>query len=205
MSSKNILKNVYHLNNLENPTAELLYTLLALWRNCPTECTDNFISFLEKAAKQAMKFKDLEFIEFFRRVLDFPRRGRLNIRNPDFLELVNHTVAEAAGAKIYLAPETFLALRSRSSWIDTRKAAKEIATPSLGRTKRKTYKRWSSDSSKTTRGGEPTRGTQPEPRAVEVKKIGAESSALDASAAHLMDGPFLDPKAKVSASNCCYC
>ena len=75
MSPKNILKNVYHLNNLENPTAELLYTLLALWRNCPTECRDNVISFLEKAAKQAMKFKDLEFIEFFRRVLDFPRRG----------------------------------------------------------------------------------------------------------------------------------
>ena len=62
-----------------------------------------------------MKFKDAEFIEFFRRVLDFPRRGLLNIRNPDFLELVNHTVAEAAGAKIYLAPETFLALRSRNS------------------------------------------------------------------------------------------
>ena len=134
----------YHLNNLENPTAELLYTLLALWRNCPMECRDNVISFLEKAAKQAMKFKDLEFIEFFRRVLDFPRRGLLNIRNPDFLELVNHTVAEAAGAKIYLAPETFLAPRSRSSWIDPGKAAKVTATPSLGRTKRKTYKRWSS-------------------------------------------------------------
>ena len=118
MNPKNILKNVYHLKNLESPTAELLYTLLALWRNCPTECRDNVISFLEKAAKQAMKFKDLEFIEFFRRVLDFPRRGLLNIRNLDFLELVNHTVAEAAGAKIYLAPEMFLALRSRSSWID---------------------------------------------------------------------------------------
>ena len=115
ISPTNILKNIYHLNNLENPTAELLYTLLALWRNCPMECRDNVISFLEKAAKQAMKFKDVEFIEFFRRVLDFPRRGLLNIRNPDFLELVNHTVAEAAGAKIYLAPETFLALRSRNS------------------------------------------------------------------------------------------
>ena len=64
------------------------------------ECTDNVISFLEKAAKEAMKFKGLEFIEFFRRALDFPKRGLLNVRDPDFLELVNHTVAEAAGAKI---------------------------------------------------------------------------------------------------------
>ena len=93
----------------------MLYTMLALWRHCPQEHSGNVLAFLEKAARQAMKFQGKEFIEFFRRVVDFPRRGLLDVRDPDFLELVNDTVATAAGAKLYLAPETFLALRSRTS------------------------------------------------------------------------------------------
>ena len=58
-----------------------------------------------------MKYKDKEFVEFFRRVLDFPRRGLLNAQDPNFMEVINDTVAVAAGAKIYLPPETFLTLR----------------------------------------------------------------------------------------------
>ena len=110
-----ILKNIFQLNNLNNPTAEVLYTMLALWRHCPAEHSGNVLTFLEKAARQAMKFQGKEFVEFFRRVLDFPRRGLLNVRDLDYLELINHTVTSAAGDKLYLAPETFLALRSRAS------------------------------------------------------------------------------------------
>ena len=58
-----------------------------------------------------MKYKDKEFVEFFRRVLDFPRRGLLNAQDPNFMKVINDTVAVAAGAKIYLPPETFLTLR----------------------------------------------------------------------------------------------
>ena len=54
-----------------------------------------------------MKFKGAEFVEFLRRVLDFPRREMLNATNPDFSELVNKTIATACGAKVQLAPETF--------------------------------------------------------------------------------------------------
>ena len=89
--------------------------MLALWRYLPAEHSGNVLTFLEKAARQAMEFQGKELVEFFRRVLDFPRRGLLNVRDLDFLELVNHTVASAAGAKLYLAPETFLALRSRTN------------------------------------------------------------------------------------------
>ena len=67
--------------------------------------------YFERAAKDAMKYKDKEFVEFFRRVLDFPRRGLLNAQDPNFMEVINDTVAVAAGAKIYLPPETFLTLR----------------------------------------------------------------------------------------------
>ena len=58
-----------------------------------------------------MKYKDKEFVEFFRRVLDFPCRGLLNAHDPNFMEVINDTEAVAAGAKIYLPPETFLTLR----------------------------------------------------------------------------------------------
>ena len=54
-----------------------------------------------------MKLKGAEFVEFLRRVLDFPRRDMLNATNPDFSELVNKTIATACGAKVQLAPETF--------------------------------------------------------------------------------------------------
>ena len=53
-----------------------------------------------------MKFKGAEFVEFLRRVLDYPRRDMLNATNPDFSELVNKTIATACGAKVQLAPET---------------------------------------------------------------------------------------------------
>ena len=72
-----ILPNIFQLNNLNNPTAELLYTMLALWRYCPAEHLGNVLTFLEKAARQAMKFQGKKLVEFFRRVLDFPRRGLL--------------------------------------------------------------------------------------------------------------------------------
>ena len=85
----------------------MFYSLLALWRNCPREVEPDVLRYLGKAGKHCMKFKGAEFVEFLRRVLDFPRRDMLNATNPDFSELVNKTIATACGAKVQLAPETF--------------------------------------------------------------------------------------------------
>ena len=106
ISPASILKNIFHLPNINNPTAEVFYSLLALWRNCPREAEPDVLSYLWKAGKQCMKFKGAEFVEFLRRVLDFPRRDVLNATNPDFSKQVNKTIATACGAKVHLAPET---------------------------------------------------------------------------------------------------
>ena len=56
--------------------------------------------------KEAMKYEGKEFVVFFRRILDFPRRGLLSAQDPNFMEVINDAVAVAAGAKVYLPPET---------------------------------------------------------------------------------------------------
>ena len=65
VAPEKILRNIFQLNNLNNPTAELLYTMLALWRYCQEEHSGNVLAFLEKAARQTMKFQGKEFVEFF--------------------------------------------------------------------------------------------------------------------------------------------
>ena len=71
------------------------------------------LTFLEKAGKHAMKYHGKEFVEFLRRLMDFPRRGLLDVTNPNFLDLVDNTVASSAGATIYLPPETFMGITPR--------------------------------------------------------------------------------------------
>ena len=106
-----IRKNIFGFEHANNPTAEIFYTMLALWRYCPPENKLNVLRFFERGAKEAMKYEGKEFVEFFRRILDFPRRGLLSAQDPNFMEVINDTVAVAAGAKVYLPPETFLTLR----------------------------------------------------------------------------------------------
>ena len=56
-----------------------------------------------------MKYEGKFFVEFLRRVIDFPRKGLIDpfIANPNFFELVNRRIARAYGAKIELPPHTF--------------------------------------------------------------------------------------------------
>ena len=35
-----IVKNIFGLKDLINPTAEVFYTIMALWRYCPDDCKD---------------------------------------------------------------------------------------------------------------------------------------------------------------------
>ena len=108
-----ILKNIFSLDKLTNPTAEVFYTMLALWKFCAPDHSNLVLDYLGKAAKHAMKYQDIQFVEFLRRLMDFPRRGLLDAANPNFLDLIDNTVASSAGATVYLPPETFVGIKAK--------------------------------------------------------------------------------------------
>ena len=60
------MKNIFGLEHVKNPTAEVFYTLLALWLYCPPEHKLNVPRYFEKGAKEAMKYEAKEFVAFFR-------------------------------------------------------------------------------------------------------------------------------------------
>ena len=63
-----------------------------------------------------MKYEGPEFVEFLRRVLDFPRKGKLIPDIPNFAEVLNEHIAQASGKRVALKPEIFYNLeRSTSS------------------------------------------------------------------------------------------
>ena len=121
-----ILKNIFHLPEISNPTAEVFYTMLALWRNCPRSAEPQVYRYLELAAKHIMKFRGEEFVEFFRRVLDYPRKDMINPSDPDFADLVNKSVAKACGAEVYLPPETYYEFTAHQSNFQKGKAKKKV-------------------------------------------------------------------------------
>ena len=97
-----IVKNIFGFNDLNNPTAEVFFTMMALWKYCPDSCKESVWKYLEKGSLHAIKFDGPYFVEFLRRLLDFPRRGVIDPRFPFFFDLVNEKVAESCGAKIRL-------------------------------------------------------------------------------------------------------
>ena len=72
------MENIFGLEHVNNPTAEVFSTLLAIWRYCPPEHKLNVLRYFERGAKKAMKYEGKEFVEFYRRILDFPRPGLLS-------------------------------------------------------------------------------------------------------------------------------
>ena len=130
-----------------------------------------------------MKYEGAEFVEFLRRVLDFPRKGKLNPDNPHFEEVLNEHVAQAAGRRIPLKPEIFYNLE--------RKTTKKISVPWYATTKRK-QPEYSPTSKKRT-------------EAKDQAPLGPEKTALDGTKPYLAGGPFTDSKAKLRQEDCCYC
>ena len=59
-----------------------------------------------------MKYEGRFFIEFLRRVIDFPRRNVIDpfLQNPNFAELVNRRLARAYGATISLPEGVYFGL-----------------------------------------------------------------------------------------------
>ena len=83
-----ILKNIFSLENLSNPAAEVFYMMLAFWRYCPADRKEPVLHYFEQAAKHAMKYEGRFFMEFIRRVIDVPRRSVIDPfhQNPNFAD-----------------------------------------------------------------------------------------------------------------------
>ena len=125
-----------------------------------------------------MKYHGKEFVEFLRRLMDFPRRGLLDVTNPNFLDLIDNTVASSAGATIYLPPEIFMGIKPRSNTYPKSFAKKRYSN---------------------LRNPLSTLQREKKPPLVEASK------PLDGSAVHLKGGPFLNPREKLSQKDCCLC
>ena len=173
----------------------MFYTLLALWRNCPRETEQEVLQYLGKAGKHCMKFKGAEFVEFLRRVLDYPRRDMLNATNPDFSELVNKTIATACGAKVLLAPETFYEFTPPQN--NSQKWKSKWNQPSASSSTRKETK----ESKKIAQGGQQSRKQAEHV----VVPLGPEKTPLDGMKTYYVGGPFKNPKEKLEVNNCCHC
>ena len=108
INPNSILKNIFHLDRSSNATVKVYFKLLALWRNCPRHTEPQVIRYLERAGIHLLKYRGEDFVEFLRRVLDFPRRGVLNVRSPDFSDLSNDVIAAAYGASHRLQASTII-------------------------------------------------------------------------------------------------
>ena len=109
-----IVKNIFGFKELNNPTAEVFYTIMALWKYCPDSCRDAVWKYLEKGALHAIKFDGPYFVEFLRRLLDFPRRGVIDPRFPFFFDLVNEKVAQSCGARLRLPTDKMFGIERQS-------------------------------------------------------------------------------------------
>ena len=65
------------------------------------------IRYFERAGIHLLKYTGDDFVEFFRRALDFPRRGVLDPVFPDFADLANEAIAHACGSTHRLQPGAF--------------------------------------------------------------------------------------------------
>ena len=208
---KTIMRNVFGLENVQKPTAEIFYTMLALWRYCPSENKLNVLRYFERGAKEAMKYEGKEFVEFFRRILDFPRRGLLSAQDPNFMEVINDTVAVAAGAKVYLPPETYLTLRSTSAQRTKKKLRLDLSRIGLYANPRVRREQTSSAYTVNREYRKQTNTTKRQGTSA-IKKssntnmsLGREDEPIDGSTSHLDKGPFTDPEVKLAEDSCCFC
>ena len=63
---------------------------------------------------QGYELRRVQFVEFLRRALDFPRRQMIDPYRPNFQDLLTARVAQAWGAKVTLPPEIYLRISARA-------------------------------------------------------------------------------------------
>ena len=109
-----ILKNIYGFQNVDNPTAEVVLVLLALWKYGEEGAKDGVINYLKQAAINGMGYEGVRYVEFLRRALDFPRRQMIDPFRPSFQDLLISRGAQACGAKVTLPPEIYLGISTQA-------------------------------------------------------------------------------------------
>ena len=90
---------------------------MAFQRYCPAERRESVLHYFEQAVKHAMKYEGQLYIEFLRRVINFPRRNVINPfhPSPNFAELVNSKLAPSYGATASLPKGVYFDLDSVGS------------------------------------------------------------------------------------------
>ena len=132
-----------------------------------------------------LKYKEDDFVEFLRRVLDFPRRGVLNVNSPDFSDLSNEVIAAAYGATRRLEAET-TTLKTRTMPVSRWKPAAGVTS---------NYKRPAGRREQVKTG----------PATPLSARFAPEATPLDGSRDTYVNGPFTNPTRKIDPSHCCYC
>ena len=129
------------------------------------------------------------------------------------MEVINDTVAVAAGAKIYLPPETFLTLRrpvtsraTQPKHLSARAQAYDPPRMRRGRTSLHQPMQHGPTQGATTlpNSGKTASSSTPSQLAA-FKLLLPELVPLDGSATDYANGPFNDPKRKLEEKDCCFC
>ena len=159
-----------------------------------------------------MQYKDHEFVEFLRRVLDFPRRGLLNPSNPDFAEVLLAPAAHQTGSTVDLKPEVYYF--GTPNW-DTKPSPKAPRfAPGRSTAPYIPPANWKRTQNNYTIGGQPSSsaktlkpvdarvpGTQAN---ITPVYLGPEKNPIDGTAPWLAGSPF-SPNQKLNPGDCCYC
>ena len=132
-----------------------------------------------------LKYKEDDFVEFLRRVLDFPRRGVLHVASPDFSDLSNEVIAAAYGATRRLQAETPSSI-TRSVNASRWRQGSGTTTNS-----KRTAARWEQ--------------AKMGPSNPLPANFAPEATPIDGSKDTYVNGPFTNPTRKIDPSHCCYC
>ena len=154
-----------------------------------------------------MKYEGVHFVEFLRRLIDFPRRKVIDALNPFFFDLVNVKVAETCGAKIHLATDVMFCLEKptlRKEHTPTRSYTRKFNIAAHGKNQRPVYAKKSQAQGKSPfqRRSSETNSSKP--------KLGPEKTPLKGATAMtylttLNEGIDSIPPHKWEAEKCCYC
>ena len=71
--------------------------MLALWKNCDRGHKSGVVRFFEQPGRKAMSYKGVDFMEFLRRALDYPRKDLFDPRKTRIENIINSTITEAMG------------------------------------------------------------------------------------------------------------
>ena len=154
-----------------------------------------------------MKYEGVHFVEFLRRLIDFPRRKVIDARNPFFFDLVNVKVAETCGAKVHLPTDLMFCWEkptSRGKHTPSQTITRKFNRTPQDKNQRSIYakKSYADTRSPFQRRSSETNSLKP--------RLGPEKDPLKGRTvmthlAALKDGIDSEPPHKWEPEECCYC